>query len=296
MIDLHIHSIYSSDGEWAPKEIIKMARDAGLKAVSITDHDTVDGVEDALYWGKEYGIEVLPGIEIYAEHKGRWLHILGYLIDWHNEELIAIGKRIIQDRMLGINQQIAKLREAGFYLEKEKVLQIATGNTPLYSAYSTAIFSDPRNSDNSIIKKYLTEEDHIIQFCKDYMVQGKTAFIKQYSPEASDVINIILNCGGIPILAHPGSGFKAEENYLIDELVELGMTGLEVYTSQHNSIQEAHYLKYVQEKGLTYTCGSDFHGKLKPHVKLGGIKNNGYEIVEKLKSMKENLYLDGRKG
>ncbi|WP_434511878.1 PHP domain-containing protein [Desulfitobacterium sp. AusDCA] len=288
-IDLHIHTNISSDGEFTAKEIGEMAKTVGLQAIAITDHDTVEGVEEGIYWGDKLGIEVIPGVEISAEYHGRWMHILGYFIDIQNQDLIRLGEKVREDRLQDVDRQIKTLQDNGFYLEKKKVLEVATGDTPLYSAYSTAIFEDQRNQENPIIKSYLGIENYILRFCEDYMVRGKTAFIDQFIPDAVDVLSVIRQSGGIPILAHPGSGLGDEDDNLIDELLPHGLKGLEVITSRHNEAQEKHYLNYCQAKNLVYTCGSDFHGKLKPYIKLGQIHGNDYKILERLRKISQSF-------
>lgn len=282
-VDLHMHTTASSDGEFSPREIVELAKTNQLQAIAITDHDTINGLEEGLYWGERSGLEVIPGCEIASSYKGKWLHILGYFIDYHHHEIERLCDKLQDEWRQNIDAQIARLREAGFYLEKEKVLEDSP--RPMFNSYGTAIFADARNDHNQLINEYRGQENHVVRFCMDWMVPGKPYNAPQGTPGPEEVIDIIKNIGGVPILAHPGATLRPQDDDpLIDELLDFGIAGLEVFCSYHQSEQEEHYLRYCQEKRILVTCGSDFHGKLKPHVRIGQVKNNTYEVVERLKT------------
>lgn len=283
-IDLHIHTNESSDGEFTAKEIVEMAKKIGLETISITDHDSVAAVEAGMMWGAKYKIEVIPGCELFSQYKGKFLHILGYYIDPLNPELQGLCNKAAEESVSRIDQQIVALREGGFYLEKEKVLEQCVGTAPLYSNYTEAIFEDERNKNNPIVKKYKQMEMGIIEFSRDFMCMGKEYYIPQYIAAAEAVIEAIGKSGGVAVLAHPAVNLLPEDGGIIEELVALGMVGLEVYTSHHTPEDERFYADYCAENQLLYTCGSDFHGFFKPNVKMGDIKNNTREVVEALKA------------
>ncbi len=286
-VDLHIHTTASSDGEFSPREIIEFAKANQLQAIALTDHDTVNGLEEGLFWGERYGLEVIPGCEISSSHKGKWLHILGYFIDYRRREITSLCDRLRDEWQQNIDAQIAKLREAGFYLEKDKVLEDSP--LPMFNSYGTAIFADARNDRNQLINDYRSQENPVIRFCMDWIVPGRPYNAPQGTPEAEEVIDIISVIGGVPILAHPGATLHAEDDAVIDDLLRFGIAGLEVFCSYHKEDQEQYYLNYCREHELLVTCGSDFHGKLKPHVRMGQVKNNTYDVVERLK-----MYLHDR--
>lgn len=283
-IDLHIHSNASADGEFPAAEIVQMAQRLGLQAISITDHDTVLAQEEALSWGEKLQVEVIPGCEIFARYQGEFLHILGYYIDYRDSSLLELLSKVDDDRHEGIDRQIQKLREAGLFLEKEKVMEECHNTIPLYSSYANAVFTDPRNAKHPLVRLYESAKNPIMEFSLNHMAIGKEFYITQYIPEAAKTIELIRSAGGVAILAHPGTSLPEKETVIIDDLLGFGLTGLEVYTSHHNSEQEAFYLNYCKQKGILYTCGSDYHGNFKPNVKLGGITNNTYDIVRNLRS------------
>lgn len=283
-IDLHIHSNASSDGEFSARELVEMALVAGLETISITDHDSVENVEAGMMWGQRYKLEVIPGCELFSQYKGKFLHILGYYIDPLHPGIQGLCAKAAEDSLSRIDRQIAVLREGGFYLEKEKVLAQCSHNAPLYSNYAEAIFEDERNKDNPIIKKYRQMEMGLIEFCRDYMCMGKKYYIPQYIPSSEQVLSVIQESGGVAVLAHPAVNLKKGDTAILGELVEMGLVGLEVFTSHHTEEDENFYLDYCQKQGLIYTCGSDYHGFFKPNVSLGDVKNNTYEVVEALKA------------
>jgi predicted metal-dependent phosphoesterase TrpH len=283
-IDLHVHTNASGDGQFTAQQIVEMASKIGLQTIAITDHDSVASVEAGMMWGDRYKIEVIPGCELFSQYQGRFLHILGYYIDPRNPELVGLCEEVAEDSLKRIDLQIKVLRDGGYYLEKGKVLEQCSQNTPLYSNYVQAIFEDERNKNNSVVKEYRQKDMGNIKFCRDFMSMGKVFYIPQYIPDVELVLKIIQQSGGVPILAHPAINLKEEENFIIDDLIHLGLAGLEVYTSHHTPQNEKFYQKYCNEKSLIYTCGSDFHGYFKPKVKLGEIKKNTGEVVDALKA------------
>jgi predicted metal-dependent phosphoesterase TrpH len=285
-VDLHLHTTASSDGEFSPREIVELAKANRLEAIALTDHDSVNGLEEGLYWGQKLGLEVIPGCEIASSHEGKWLHILGYFIDYRHPEIVLLCDRLQSSWENNIDAQIARLREAGFYLEKDKVLE--DNPRPMFNAFGAAMFADPRNDRHQLLNEYRGRENYVIRFCMDWVAPGRPYNAPQGTPEATDVIKIIKDTGGVPILAHPGATLGPEDDALIDELLTSGLAGLEVFCSYHKEEQEEHYSRYCSERRILVTCGSDFHGKAKPHVKMGAVKNNTYGVLARLKA---SLYL-----
>lgn len=283
-VDLHIHTVASGDGEFSPCEIIQFAKEKQLQAIAITDHDTVDSVEEALYWGEQHGIEVIPGCEFSSIYKGKWLHVIGYFIDYNHPDIKLWCSEIERNRRENIDEQLAKLREAGFYLDKDQVL--ANGSQPMLVCYAKTIFQDSRNNDNKLVNEYRAKDNHIVKFCVDWLVNGRPYNAPQPIPEVKDVISLIVTCGGIPVLAHPAATLSMQDNAVLDELLALGIRGIEAFTTWHTDEQQEHFYKFCRSRGVLATCGSDFHGKTKPHINIGQIRNNTYEVVEKLKSLK----------
>lgn len=282
-VDLHIHTVASGDGEFSAREIIERAQEVRLEAVAITDHDTVDSVEEAIFLGEKAGLEVIPGCEFSTVHQGKWFHILGYFIDYQHADIQAWCQMIEQARQDNVDAQIAKLREAGFYIEKDKVL--AFGSQPMPICYGGAIFADSRNNDNPVLKPYRLMDNPVLRFCVDWIVTGRPYNSPQYIPGVQQAIDCIITCGGVPVLAHPAATLAVHEDALLSELLAMGIKGVEAFTTWHTKEQEAHYFNFCQQKGILATCGSDFHGKSKPHIQIGQVRNNPYEVVRFLRDL-----------
>lgn len=280
-VDLHVHSIASSDADFSARELVEMAINKKLWAIAITDHDSVASIDEGLYWGHKLGLEVIPGCEFYTEHKGKWLHVLGYFLDHKSPEMLNYSRKIVEIRKRNVQEQIEKLKDVGLIVEEEKLYQ-KTPN-PMLNTFAQVLFEEPRNKNNLILKKYKNVDNSVVRFCMDWLVPGKPLNAPQKTPQAVDVFRLIRDLGGVPVLAHPAVTLSENDDYIIDDLIKEGLAGLEIYTSWHNEDNEKHYERYAQDKELIITCGSDFHGSLKPYAELGGIKNNSYEVVKDLK-------------
>lgn len=283
-IDLHIHTAASSDGEFSSQEIIHIAAVNHLRTIAITDHDSIQNVESALYWGKKMGIEVIPGCEFSSVYKKKWLHILGYFIDYRHSDVKQWSDKAVKACMERIDKQIAKLREAGFYLEKDKVLE--GGPRPLSLCYSNAVFGDPRNDHNQLVNQYRLQENGAIKFCLDWVATGRPYNVPQDLPDAKEAIRLIRKIGGVPVLAHPAATLGIVNNAIINDLLEVGLEGIEAFTTWHTIEQEDYYFQLCKQKGIIATCGSDFHGKNKPHIHMGQVRNNSDHVAELLKDLK----------
>lgn len=240
-IDLHIHTV-ASDGKLTCDEIIDMAAKKHVDCLSITDHDSVESVTRAIDYGNEKGISVIPGIEFSVEWKAT-VHILGYYIDINNKGIVDACKKIQNSRMTELIQLIKKLRQLGIQIDimdikKQRLDGIKSiANYMLQHGYG--------NSTDEILNRYLRREG--------------LAYVTRHGLSDKEAISIIKNAGGVAILAHPGR-IKVAENELfryIDELVDYGLDGIEVY-SQHNKKVNI-FEKYCLDRKLLISGGSDFH-------------------------------------
>lgn len=264
--DLHIHTTFS-DGTLTPAEIVREAKKAGLKTIAITDHDVVDGIEEARREAQRVGIEVIPGIEITTEIPGYEIHILGYYIDYNSPELSQILKKIQEDRSARIGRIVAKLDKLGVKIDTQRVLEVAgRGSAGRPHVARVLLEAGYVKSIREAFNRYL-----------DYKAPAYEPHYKLTPPEA---IKLILSAGGIPVYAHPGT---SKCDHLIPDLIGSGLLGLEVYHTGHGQTKTKHYLRLAQKYGLLVTGGSDFHG-------LGSGRETGLgsiaisdELVEKLK-------------
>jgi len=273
MIDLHVHTT-ASDGTYTPSEVVDLAKKIGLTAVAITDHDTVNGLDEAKNQAQKIGIEFIDGIEISADFEIE-MHILGYFINPKDHSLLNALNILESFREERNPKIVKKLQLMGYKITMEEVISTANGN----------IIGRPHIAKVLVDKGYFSNTKEVFDKLLSY---GKPAYVKKDKLHPKDAIEIIKGSGGIAILAHPHKFLYLDdsiENILI-ELMDYGLDGIEAIHSEH-SIQEKNRLMEVAEKlSLIITGGSDFHGKNKEDIHLGTGKNNiavSDEILERLK-------------
>lgn len=267
--DLHLHTIFS-DGTYTPKQLIQEACRVGLSAIAIADHDNVDAIEPALkeYRGKK--IEVIPAIELSAEHEDSEIHILGYLIDYKNKHLKERLAFLRRNRIERVYKMVDKLVSMGINLKPEAVFALAENATVGRLHIARAMVNE------GFIKS--TAE----AFYK-YIGDKSPAYVCGFKLSPLNAINLIKSSGGIAVLAHP---YLIKDEKLIPSLVRHGLRGLEIYYPEHSKAAIKHFLKLAKKFDLLATGGSDCHGKAKPEAKIGSIKIP-YELVEKLKKAQD---------
>jgi 3',5'-nucleoside bisphosphate phosphatase len=278
-IDLHIHST-ASDGTLTPFEILALAETLHLGAISLTDHDAVDGNRDLLRTGVPRSIKFLTGIEISAlppllfPVSGSF-HILGYGIDIEDK---ALNQTLItlQDARKNRNPYIIqKLNTLGIKVDLNQIRQ----------------FSGECQLGRPHIANYLVHEgfaDSIDEVFDRYLGKEKPAYVEKFRISCREAIKLILDAGGLPVLAHPyllklGKGVVFEK--LIGELKSMGLKGIEIYYPEHPMESVRFYAKIARDYNLIITGGTDFHGDIKPEIKLGSGLGDlfvPYEIYENI--------------
>jgi predicted metal-dependent phosphoesterase TrpH len=283
MIDLHIHTIASSDGQHTPHEIFTMAQHAGLNAIAFADHNSIGSVKEGISLAKEFTIEFIPCLELNTLYLDHDLHILAYFIDYHSEELRKWLGELHEEKTIQSLKRIEKLNELGFVFSIDDVKKFSGERIPTGMSFLKAIVSRKENRRDERIMRFIDgDRSHspYVSFYRDYLRGGKPAFVPLKAVETVSVMKRIQHWGGIPVLAHPSD---TDDGTILD-LIKEGLPGLEVFSSYHNQKEEKHFLALTQENNLLVTAGSDFHGStIKPDVTLGGIRGNSYELVEKLK-------------
>ncbi len=278
-IDLHIHST-ASDGTLTPIEILLLAETLHLGAISLTDHDALDGNRDILKKGVPDSIGFLTGVEISALPPSLFpvfgsFHILGYGI---NIEDHALNQTLItlQNARKNRNPQIIqKLNALGIKIDLNQVKQFS-GKCRL---------GRPHIAGYLVYKGFAGSIDEVFD---KYLGKGKSAYVEKFRISCQEAINLILNAGGLPVLAHPyllelGKGFDFEE--LIGELKSMGLKGIEIYYPEHPPESVRFYANIAREYNLFITGGTDFHGDIKPEIKLGSGLGDlfvPYEIYENI--------------
>ncbi len=259
-IDLHTHS-YCSDGTFSPEGLILLAKKQGLSAVALTDHDTTDGLAQFLAAGEKYGIEAIPGIEL-ATHWSRFhqpeLHLVGLGINpkagvWKNQIELLRKNRDLR------NQKMARqLTHIGLPVTLEEVTQSAGGEVITRAHFAALLLK----------KGYIHTREEA--FSK-YLTQGCPGYVPKILPSPAECIQTIHAAGGISILAHPTLYGLAHDQLdcLCEELVPLGLNGIECFYSTFTPAQRKTMMKLAKKHHLLPSGGSDFHGENKPYIQLG---------------------------
>jgi predicted metal-dependent phosphoesterase TrpH len=277
-IDLHTHTTYS-DGSFTPTEIVRMAAEAGLAAVAITDHDSVAGNAEAVEAGPIYGVEVVPGVEISVNHGGPSYHVLGYFIDYLYGPLISSLEAIRRFRDERNVKIVAKLNELGMQVTLEEIEAEARGES----------VGRPHVAAVLLHKGYVSSNQEAFD---RYLAKGKPAYIDRDRLSAADGIDLIQEAGGVAVFAHPGI-YKWDGpddlRRTVAEFAEMGIVGLEAFYSDHTPEDERRITTLADEFGLLVTGGTDFHGKAKPEFELGRGTGNLAVSYEHLQKLKERL-------
>lgn len=264
--DLHIHS-NQSDGTHTPLEVVDLAAAAGLKTIALTDHDVVDGIEPAIKRGKEVGVEVIPGIEFTTEIPRTEVHILGYFIDYKSPELLAILKKIQEDRVKRIYKIVEKLKALGVKLDPKEVLAISGKKSPGRPHVARALIYE------GVVANFREAFARYLDF-------RAPAYVSHYKLTPAEAVRLIVEVGGIAVFAHPAISNCDE---IIPDLMAAGMRGIEVLYTGYGPELVEHYKNLARKYGLLLTGGSDFHGlDSGREVKLGDLAVPD-EWVDKLK-------------
>ncbi len=270
-IDLHMHSMYSDDGEYTPTQLVDMCHEAGVKIMAIADHNWVKANEEAKKHADELGMTYIPAIEIDCTYKGVNLHVLGYGID--NQEVFnQLGEDIEKQEIACSMKKLELTNALGFDLKKEQLDALSTNGVYTGEMFGEALLNDSRYDDHELLKPYRQggerSDNPYVNFYWDYYAQGKPCYTEIHFPTLEETIQLIHQHGGVALLAHPGNNLKGQFE-LFDEMVALGLDGVECFSSYHTTETNEYFYNKAKELNVLYTCGSDFHGKTKPSIYLG---------------------------
>ena len=297
-IDLHVHST-ASDGTLSPSEVVREAHARGLCAIALTDHDTMDGVAEALQAGMRLGVEVIPGVELNTESPAGEVHVLGYfpppegwspeadpaghgagvvgaVIDREFYDLLASRRDSRAERA---RKMVQRLRELGMPLSYEDVLRQA-GDAPVGRPH---------------IARALLEAGYVESVKEAFdrwLYRGGPAYVPREKLSPAEAVQAIIDAGGVPVLAHPG---RIDGQWVIQELIDAGLEGLECHYPEHTPEQTERYLGLAREHGLVVTGGTDYHGPRSPHDADLGSLPVPPEAVEQLKERVRGVRRRGRR-
>jgi predicted metal-dependent phosphoesterase TrpH len=251
-LDLHIHTTFS-DGDMAPEQVVAEAKNLGLAGIAITDHDEVDGVEVATESAGDSGFRVVPGVELSTSDGKSDIHILGYLIDIRNEELLRYLELFRDARLKRGIRMVERLRDMGVNIEVDSVLEIAGEGAVGRPHIAAALLQ------NGCVKS-------VEEAFKQYIGFNSPAYVPKYQLKPSDAFRLIRGAGGVGAMSHPGTTRRDD---LITDFIANGMRALEVYHPKHGEADIARYKRLAEKMGLVITGGSDSHGMRNPKLRIG---------------------------
>lgn len=277
-IDLHIHTT-ASDGTLSPAQCVEHALERGLAAIAICDHDTLLGCRDAERRGAELGLEVVPGVEISTKYGGS-VHILGYYINTENPGLLSRLSEIVHDRDLRGEKMCRLMQGDGIDISYEQMKE-RFGEVVGRPHFAQVLM------EQGVVST-------VNEAFRNLISRGQKYYMPRYTINIEDSLELIAFAGGVPVLAHPFQYNKSDEELreLIEHCMEHGLRGIECIYSGYTSQMTEYLSALCREYALIPTGGSDFHGTLKPHIRMACAGGEGkgpivpYTILEGLKAEK----------
>ncbi len=243
-LDLHLHST-ASDGTLSPTDVVKLAAQTKLQIIALTDHDTTQGIDEALAAGDAAGVEVIPGVELSTSVDAGELHMLGYLIDFHQSSLVKRLAQFQEARRGRADQIVEKLNAIGVRLDLDRVRELA-GEGSIGRAH---------------VARALVEAGHVASMdeaFERYLSRGRAGYVARPRLSPVEAVELVHASGGVAVLAHPFS--VADLDTTLARLVGAGLDGIEVFYSLYNDEQRHALANLAERFDLVPTGGSDFHG------------------------------------
>jgi predicted metal-dependent phosphoesterase TrpH len=262
--DLHLHTYYS-DGSLSPQALMNEAVQVGLSCIAITDHDTVEALP-AAFENKPSQLELISGIELSCEWHEQEVHILGYFIDYQNQELLKTLEEIRLQRVDRIHAMVDKLQGLGVNVSAQEVLNISPFGTVGRLHLAKVLL------DKGVVSNI---REAFVKFIGEH----GPAYAGRFKLSIQEAVSVIKKCSGVPVWAHP---YTLGNDDLLLPLVEAGLKGIEVYYPEHNGRRVEHYKALAKQYGLVCTGGSDYHGQIRQGIAIGSVRVS-YQIVESLK-------------
>ncbi len=278
--DLHMHSKYSRDGDFTPKQLIEFIHQKGIQCVALTDHNEVRGIDEMIHYAKQYDIQVIPAIEFDTLFDGRETHLIGYGIDYNKQHYKDLS-RFINTIMDDVTELRIKKFEETYQIEIDRnqiYPFIKDGDNPFFIICEYLFSKHPDIED---FKPYIPggsrSNPAIPNFFWDLCKKGKPNYVEVLYPDFKETIDRIHADNGLAILAHPHDTYYLQDE-LLHQAIAYGIDGIEAYSNYHTPAQNEYFEQFCRDNGILIGMGSDFHGSLKPSIELG---EYGYQKDQK---------------
>lgn len=272
-IDLHMHSGYSDDGEFTAEELVTKCHQNGIRIMAITDHNTVSIIDEELALCHEMGIIGIPGVEIDCTWKGIDLHVVGYGMDHHQRAFQKIEEDITAQEIVNSRKRVWLTNQMGFQLSEQDMEESSLSDVWPGELFGEVLLNRPEYADHELLKPYRPggsrSDNPLVNFYWDFYSQGKPCYTETWFSDLETVIDLVHEHGGVLVLAHPGVNLKGRFEEF-DEMAALGIDGVEAFSSYHDIETCDYFYGKAKQYDLLVTCGSDYHGKTKPAISLGG--------------------------
>jgi 3',5'-nucleoside bisphosphate phosphatase len=243
-VDLHTHTV-ASDGTLRPRELVVEAARRGVRVLAVTDHDSTDGLAEALETAREHPpLAIVPGIEINCDVEGAEIHVLGYGMDYEAAWFQDFCRAQREERRARVYRTAERLAELGLPIDVDRVFALVQEGS----------------AGRPHIARVMVERGYVktVREAFDrYLATGKAAHVPRRKLSPEDAVRLLRRAGGAPVFAHPG---LADRDELIPSMVQAGLMGIECYYSEHSPTQRGAYLDLCRQYDLVATGGSDFHG------------------------------------
>lgn len=281
-IDLHVHSVESCDGDVEPDQLVALAKQAGVKVMAVADHNNTRAVGRALAAGEALGVTVVPAIEIDCHLDGLSLHILGYGIRHDDPAYAALGEDVdVQYRNASL-EQLDRIADLGIAVDRAAIMAEARNGIATGEHIAEMLFAEPANRDNPLLAPYYPggakSDNPYVSFYWDICAPGKPAHVPMRFMSLDEAVTLITGTGGVAVLAHPGVSLAGGED-MLPKVLERGVEGVEAFSSYHDPAACTSWFDRARRAGALVTCGSDFHGKFKPPIRLGVHGGDDHELL-----------------
>ncbi|MCD4782445.1 MAG: PHP domain-containing protein [Candidatus Eremiobacteraeota bacterium] len=269
MIDLHTHTS-ASDGILTPTELVARAGKLGVSILSVTDHDTISGLKEAMTAARGYGMEFIPGVELNTDVNRDEIHILGYFIDPEDESFCATLKELGLEREKRCLRMLDKLEEFNVSPGIERV----------------RVFSKGESIGRPHIARAMLEMGIVSNFEEvfaKYIGSNAPCYVPRKKIKPKEAVKLILSAGGIPVLAHPGLMKDFDGKFPL--LLSAGLMGIEAYYPRHSHLQIDYFVRVAKKHNLLVTAGTDYHGSRGGHSVYPGYPGVPKDVIKEIKRL-----------